>query len=77
MTVTGCPAIVIVAVREVVDGFAVAENATLPLPVPDPAVTVSQLALLEAVQVHEEVVVTPTWLELAVEASDTPVVESV
>ena len=68
---------VTVAVRCVVEGLAVAENATLPFPVPDPAVTVSQLALLVAVQEHEEVVVTPTAPELAVDASDTPLVESV
>jgi hypothetical protein len=66
-----------VAVRCAVEGLAVAENPTLPFPVPEPAVTVSQLALLVAVQEHEEVVVTPTAPELAADASDTPLVERV
>jgi hypothetical protein len=77
VTVTGCPAIVTIAVRAVVDGLAVAENETLPFPVPDPAVTVSQPALLVAVQVHEEPAVTPTSPVLAAGASDTLVVDSV
>jgi hypothetical protein len=72
VTVTVCPAIVSVPVRGLLDGFAVAENATVPLPVPvPPLVTVSQVALLLAVHAHEVPAVMVTDPVLAVAASDT------
>jgi hypothetical protein len=71
------PAIVIVAVRELVDGLAVAEKATVPEPLPDaPAVIVNQLAELPADQEQPEDVVTPTDPEPEPAASETAVVES-
>lgn len=53
-------AIVNVAVRSLVDGFATKAKFTVPVPVPLPPVTISQEAELAAVQLHAEPVVTPT-----------------
>ena len=50
VTVNGCPAMLIVAVRTAAFGFAATLYDTLPLPVPAPAVTVSHESLLVAVQ---------------------------
>ena len=59
LTVTVDPATVNAPERATDDGFAVALNVTVPVPVPlAPAVTLSQLALLVADQLHPAVVVT-------------------
>jgi len=78
VTVTVFPPAVSVAERELVaDGFAVAEKATVPDPLPDaPAVIVSQLALLTAVQAQLEVVLTPTDPVLDPDPRETAVVET-
>jgi len=69
VTVKVCPAMVNVPVRGDVDVFAAMENATVPLPDPlAPDVIVSQEALLVAVQLHPDVVVTLALLEPAVAA---------
>ena len=61
MTVNVWPATVSVAVRDTVVGFAAAAKATTPVPLPAaPDVTVSQDALLDAVQAHPLVDVTLT-----------------
>jgi hypothetical protein len=61
VTVTVCPAIVRVALRDEVAVFAVAVTVTVPLPDPlAPLVSVSQLALLVAVQVQPAGAVTVT-----------------
>jgi hypothetical protein len=59
LTVTVCPATVKVPVRGEVDVFAAMLKATVPLPMPlEPAVIVSQEALLVAVQLQPGVLVT-------------------
>jgi hypothetical protein len=61
LTVNVLPPIVSVPLREVVDGFAAALNATDPLPLPDaPDVTVNQLSLLAAVHAQPVAAVTAT-----------------
>jgi hypothetical protein len=61
VTVTGCPATVIVPLRRPVPRFGSTANATDPLPVPDaPEVTVIHAALEAAVHEHMPPVVTVT-----------------
>ncbi len=60
VTVTVCPATVSVPTRWAVDVFAVALKVTVPFPLPlAPPVTLSQAALLVAVQAHPGPAVTP------------------
>jgi hypothetical protein len=60
LTVNGCPAIVSVPVRAGPESAA-AVNVTVPFPLPlAPAVIVSQLSAVAAVQVHPAAVVTVT-----------------
>ena len=78
VTVTLWPAMVSVAVRAVAVVLATALNATVPLPVPlAPEVTVSQLALLAAVQAQPVGAVTDTEPVAAADVSDWVVAESV
>ncbi len=66
VTVTVCPAMVSVPVREDVAVLAAIENATAPFPLPPaPDVMVSHAALLVAVQLQPASVVTAVLLELA------------
>jgi hypothetical protein len=61
LTVKVFPPIVSVPLRAVVDGFAVALNATDPVPLPDaPDVTVNHVSLLVAVQAQPAAAVTAT-----------------
>jgi hypothetical protein len=70
------PPIVSVPLRAVVDGFAVALNATDPLPLPDaPDVIVSHVALLVLVQVQPAGDVTVTVPVPPVDATDCEVGE--
>ena len=76
--VTVLPAIVSVALREVVEVFAAIEKVTVPFPDPElPPVTVIQPALLTAVQVHAVEAVTPTEPVPAVAATAVDVADSV
>ncbi len=83
VTVTVWPATVSVPTRWAVDGFAVALNVTVPSPAPlAPPVTLSQAALLAAVQLQPPGAVTPVVEEPADEVSvavvgDTPKVHVV
>ena len=78
MTVTVLPAIVSVALREVVEVLAATEKATVPFPEPElPPVTVIQEALLTALQEQLVSVVTPTDPVPLVAASESAAVESV
>ena len=78
VTVTACPAIVTVPVRDVVAVLPATESDTVPLPAPDaPEVTVIQDALLDAVQLQPVVPVTvavngPPDEVAEVDAGDTP-----
>jgi hypothetical protein len=70
-TVNVFPPIVSVPLRAVVDGFAVALNATDPLPLPDPPdVIVSQVALLVFVHAHPVAALTVTVPVPPVDAID-------
>lgn len=78
LTLNVMPAIVSDPVLLFADVFALTLNDTDPLPVPDaPPVTVIQLLLLTAVQVHQSAAVTALVPEAALEPKDWLVGESV
>ena len=78
VTATVWPAIVTVELRAEASEFAVAASVTAPAAVPGlPLVTVSQAALLTAVQEHPVPAVTAIEAVAAVDSSDNAVVESV
>ena len=77
-TVTRFPPTATVPVRELVDEFAAAVTVTVPLPLPAfPPVTVSQAALLTALQEQPDTLVTPIEADPPPAPIDSDVVDNV